>query len=137
MIWYLDASVLLRRMLEQPGALEIDPHTTLITSALTEVECLRTLDRRRVRGMLNDEDLALVRSSVLDALGRMRIVDVTPDLLRRAADPFPTPVGTLDSIHLASAIAVADDLEEEIPFATHDAELARCALACGLEVIGP
>ena len=136
MIWYLDASVLLRRMLEQPGALEIDPHTTLITSVLTEVECLRSLDRRRLRGMLNDADLAVVRSAVLDALSRMRLIDVTHDLLRRAADPFPTPLGTLDGIHLATAIAVADDLEEEIPFATHDVELARCALACGLEVIG-
>jgi spermidine synthase len=55
--------------------------------------------------------IAYVDSSVLlrvvlfqPDVERMDRVDVSPAVLRRAADPFPTPLGTLDAIHLATAV---------------------------------
>ncbi len=52
----------------------------------------------------------------------------------RAAEPLPTTLGTLDALHLASALLVrASDLE--LAFATHDLELAIAAGAMGFEIL--
>ena len=56
-------------------------------------------------------------------------------MLGRAADPFPTTLGSLDAIHLASALLVRDELEG-LAFATHDDELGTAARATGFEVYG-
>lgn len=60
MIAYLDSSVLLRVVLGENGALEEWPTIECgLTSGLTEVECLRTLDRLRLAESLDDEQAAL------------------------------------------------------------------------------
>jgi hypothetical protein len=56
--------------------------------------------------------------------------------LRRASEPFPTPLGTLDAIHLSTAIAWRDAREVAVMMATHDKSLAIAALSTGLEVVG-
>jgi hypothetical protein len=59
MIAYVDSSVLLRKVLGQPGSLkEWRSIQTGVASALVETECLRTLDRPRLRANLPDRDLA-------------------------------------------------------------------------------
>ena len=63
-------------------------------------------------------------------------VDVTPGVLRRAADPFPTPLGTLDAIHLATAILWREGRQEGPVMATHDGQLATAARAVGLATAG-
>ena len=66
MIAYLDSSVLLRLVLRQPGALkEWSSVEEGVTSALTQVECLRTLDRLRVVERIPDEALASRREAIL------------------------------------------------------------------------
>jgi hypothetical protein len=35
-------------------------------------------------------------------IGRIGIIEMVPLLLRRALDPFPIPIRTLDAIHLAA-----------------------------------
>lgn len=65
MIAYIDASVLLRVVLGQRDSLpEWKQVETAISSALVEVECLRTLDRLRIRHGVADADLALRREAV-------------------------------------------------------------------------
>jgi predicted nucleic acid-binding protein len=55
-IAYVDSSVLLRLVLRQPGALkEWSSVEEGVTSALTQVECLRTLDRLRIVERISDE----------------------------------------------------------------------------------
>jgi hypothetical protein len=49
---------------------------------------------------------------------------------------MPTTLGTLDAIHLATALALATTLDEPLVVATHDAHLARAARASGLDVRG-
>ena len=56
-------------------------------------------------------------------------------VLARAADPFPTMVGSLDAIHLASALLIRDDFED-LGFATHDQGLGTAARATGFAVHG-
>ncbi len=75
------------------------------------------------------------REEVLETLRGVDLVPIHPEVLIRAADPFPTTLGTLDAIHLATAVLVRDQLEG-LALATHDAELGRAARAEGFAVIG-
>lgn len=137
MIRYVDSSVVLRAVLGQRGALsESDEPGHSITSALTRVECLRTLDRLRLEEGLSDDEIVRRREAVFRVLGSLVLVDVTPPVLERAAQPLPTVLGTLDAIHLTTALLWQEVEAEPVSFATHDLALARAARACGLAVIG-
>jgi uncharacterized protein len=136
-IAYLDSSVLLRKVLRQPGALrEWAAIRTGVASALAETECLRSLDRLRLRTGLADRDLALRREAVFRLLDSLEVVEVTAPVLARAAQPLPTELGTLDAIHLATALLWREHNGGDIVMATHDVALATAARACGLAVVG-
>jgi predicted nucleic acid-binding protein len=136
-IAYLDASVVLRLVLGEPGRLTEWPRVErAVASGLTEVECLRTLDRLMRTGMLSAEELAERRTVVYRLLEACEVVDVSRPILRRAAEPFPTPLGTLDAIHLATALAWTDQAGTALVLATHDNALRVAARSVGLEVIG-
>lgn len=137
MIAYLDASVVLRLVLGEPNKLaEWKRVLSAVASALTEVECLRTLDRLGRLGALGDTEVAIRRGEVYRLLEAVEVVDVARPILRRASEPFPAPVGTLDAIHLATAIAWRDASEATLVMATHDKALATAARSVGLEVVG-
>jgi hypothetical protein len=56
-------------------------------------------------------------------------------VLERAAEPFPTVLGSLDAVHLASALLIRPDIPD-LAFATHDVELGTAARAMDFEVLG-
>jgi predicted nucleic acid-binding protein len=133
---YVDASVVLRIVLGEPGRLSTWPLIEqAVSSELVRVECLRTIDRARVRLRLADHAVARHRSDVLTLLGRMVLVRIDGAILERAAEPFPTVLGSLDAIHLSSALLVRDQIEG-MRLATHDAKLATAAMAMGFAVDG-
>jgi predicted nucleic acid-binding protein len=137
MIAYVDSSVLLRLVLRQPGALkEWASVEEGVTSALTQVECLRTLDRLRVVERIPDEDLASRREAIFGLLATLTVVDVAGVVLDRAAQPLPTALGTLDAIHLATAQLWRERTAVELTMATHDAALATAARSLGMQVVG-
>ena len=137
MIAYLHSSVLLRKVLGQPGALKAwGTIRTGVASALTETECLRTLDRLRLRAGLADRELARRREAVFRLLESIELVEVTAPVLARAAQPLPTELGTLDAIHLSSALLWREQTRSDLVMATHDGALATAARACGLAVVG-
>jgi len=137
---YLDSSVFLRRLFGQAGALAEWPEIGQgIASALVEVECLRTIDRLRLTslpGSVAEQELAIRREAMFRLLAGMETVEVTRTVLSRAGQPFPTVLGTLDAIHLATALLWRDETGESLVLATHDAALGRAARASGLPVIG-
>ncbi len=137
MIVYLDASVVLRLVLGESDALtKRERFDGAIASALTEVECLRTLDRMARVGALAADEVSDRRTAVYRLLEEVEVVNISSSVLRRASDPFPTPLGTLDAIHLSTAINWRDSRGEMLTMATHDKELATAARATGLEVVG-
>jgi predicted nucleic acid-binding protein len=137
LIAYLDSSVLLRLILRQPGALkEWKAVETGVASALAEVECLRTLDRFRLLARVGDSEMARRRQTVYRLLNGMEVVEVNQTVLSRAAQPFPTTLGTLDAIHLATALLWREKSGTSLVMATHDATLATGARAFGFEVLG-
>jgi len=136
-IAYIESSVVLRLVLGQPGALrEWRSLDGGVASALVEVECLRTLDRLRLAEGLRENELARRRETVYRVLETLEVVEPTRPILTRAAQPLPVVLGTLDAIHLATALAWREVTETDLAFATHDARLATAARALGLQTIG-
>jgi predicted nucleic acid-binding protein len=82
------------------------------------------LDFRWFRRSARDEKVDRRHAIFDEDLRRARRV------LTRAAGPMPTVVGSLDAIHLATA------LEPGFVLLTHDKQLARAARASGLDVGG-
>ena len=137
MIAYIESSVVLRLVLGQPDTLaEWRALDGGVASALVEVECLRTLDRLRLAEGLRETELARRRETVYRMLETLEVVEATRPILTRAAQPLPVVLGTLDAIHLATAIAWREVSETDLTFATHDARLATAARALGLHTIG-
>jgi len=136
-IAYLDASVALRLVLGEPDRLAEWPRVAAaVASALAEVECLRTLDRLARLGSLSGEEVATRRTAVYRLFEGVEVVDVGRPVLRRASESFPTSLGTLDAIHLSTAMAWRDAHDETLTMATHDKALALASRAVGLSVIG-
>ena len=137
MIAYVDASVLLRVAFGQADALpewrRIDRG---VASALVMTECLRTVDRLRLRAKLPDVEVATRRSTILAAIASLELVEIDSMVLDRAAQPMPTELGTLGAIHLATAILWKDLARADLVMATHDIALALGARAHGLRVVG-
>lgn len=137
MIAYVDASVLLRVALAQPNVLPEWPRIRRgVASALVMTESLRTLDRLRLRAGLTDTEVAERRGIILALVGSLELVDVNPIVLDRAAQPMPTELGTLDAIHLATALLWKELTNADLVMATHDSALALGAQAHGLRVVG-
>ena len=137
MIAYLDTSVLLRLVLREQGALdELRSCEALVSSELLAVEALRTLDRLRLQGALSIDEAASGRAAVTDWLEAVDLVLLQRPILARASDPFPAPLGTLDALHLATALVWRERMRKKLVLATHDEGLALAARAFGIEVLG-
>ena len=137
MIAYIESSVVLRLVLGQPGALrEWRSLDGGVASALVEVECLRTLDRLRLAEGLREPELVRRRETVYRILETLENVEPTRPILTRAAQPLPVSLGTLDAIHLATALAWREATGTDLAFATHDVRLGAAARALGLHAIG-
>jgi predicted nucleic acid-binding protein len=136
-IAYVDASVVLRVALSQPDALaEWRQIEQGVTSALVTTESLRTLDRLRLRAKVSDAEIAKRRSTILSLIASLELVEVDSVVLDRAAQPMPTELGTLDAIHLATALLWKEMTGLNLVMATHDVALAVGAQAHGLPVVG-
>ena len=103
---------------------------------MTEVECLRTLDRLRLDRTIDETTLARLREATHRILDSTEIVELTRVVLTRAAQPSPTSLGILDAIHMASVQMWRERKREAIVVATHDIALATAARASGFRVAG-
>jgi uncharacterized protein len=137
MIAYVDSSVLLRVIFGQPNQLkEWSRIQHAVSSALTRVESLRTLDRLRLRAPLPDAEVARRRGAILGLLDSFELVEVDSFVLDRASQPMPTELGTLDAIHLATSLLWREEHKGEVVMATHDGALAIAAQSQGFMVVG-
>lgn len=137
MIAYVDASVILRLALRQPNALAEWPRIQRgVSSTLATAESLRSLDRLRLRAKLSDKEVATRRAAVLSLIASLELVELDATVLERASQPMPTELGTLDAIHLATAVLWMSMTGTDLTMATHDEALALAARAHGLPVVG-
>ena len=133
----IDTSVLLRMLFGEPAPLAAwRTITDAYASRLVGVEIARVIDRRRLAGAIGDEDVAHLHEEARRVLRSIEVVAVSDTILDRAAAAMPTALGTLDAIHLATALETARVKRRPVVVATHDEQLARAARGCGLDVIG-
>ena len=133
---YIDSSAFLRIVLSEPDPIPMwDDVRAAFSSELIRLECLRTIDRARIVRGLPDEEIASRRGAILRELSTLDVISLDSTVLRQAEQPLPTTIGTLDSIHLATAMLLRS-MHEDLEFATHDVELATAARALGFTVHG-
>jgi hypothetical protein len=136
-IAYVDSSVVSRVVMRQPNRLvELETCTQRLTSLLTQLECLRAIDKARLDEGLDQDEILARRLVLFQQLRRMSRIAVARSMLDRAGSSFPLPVKTLDAIHLATALQLRERRYHELVFATHDRQQGRAAAALGFEVIG-
>jgi predicted nucleic acid-binding protein len=133
---YVDSSVVLRHILNDAPALGLKSSPDMVGSSdLLIIECQRVLQRERMAGHLDDKQYSesvVLLEAILD---RLSLIEMGPAVKRRAAGPFPTVIGTLDAIHLASALLWKEtEPGSEFAILTHDVQLGLCARAMGIRV---
>ena len=133
---YIDSSVILRTLFREPNPVEVwGKWDSAFSSNLWRVEALQTVDRLRLAGDLSDEDVADLVREIRIVHETLAIHPLSEKILQRASESFPTVVGTLDAIHLATALAIRE-VEPIDLLLTHDGQLATAARSVGFTVIG-
>jgi len=116
---YVDTSVVLAQLLAEDRR----PHDTLwgeplISSRILEYEVWNRLHARNL-GESHGEAARLL-------IGRFAILELVPPVLARALQPFPSPVRTLDALHLASADFIRQQ-GQSVKIASYDKRLLDAA----------
>lgn len=133
---YVDTSVVLRILLHEPNPIGIwGQWKKAYSSSLWRVEALRTVDRLRLGREISDTEVAELVREIRIIHETFAIHPVTSPVLQRASETFPTVVGTLDAIHLATALSIRE-IEKLDLLLTHDSQLATAARSLGFEVMG-
>jgi predicted nucleic acid-binding protein len=127
---YLDASALVKLVVLEPESSALvtflGPRPDRLSSALLLTEIPRALRRAQLAGA--------ARRRAQRLLARLALVDVDRRVLAAAAALEPPELRTLDAIHLATALAVREDLAGIV---TYDRRLAAAAERLDLEVFAP
>jgi predicted nucleic acid-binding protein len=134
---YLDSSVVLRRLQRETGpVLTWAQWEHAYSSVLLRVEVLRTIDRNRLRGAVTDNDVAELITKAYAIFDVIEFVALGEVILNRASQSFRTALGTLDALHLSTALSLAEAASLDLTFLTHDSELAVAARSVNFAVEG-
>lgn len=123
---YLDTSVALAQLLSEdrlpPIRLWNEP---LVSSRLIEYELWNRIHAR---------DLTATHAELARQLiGRIALLELSPPVLARALEPFPSPVRTLDALHLAS-LEFLRERGQAISLASYDERMIACARSLGIPI---
>ena len=127
---YVDTSALVKLIFEEAESVALAEWLTVradipkISSDLSAIELLRTC-RRVDEGTVANANLLL---------GGIDLLPIDPATVDKAASLIPTDMGSLDAIHLASALSIKADL---IALIAYDNRLCSAAAAAGIEVVSP
>ncbi|HXJ78780.1 MAG TPA: PIN domain-containing protein [Candidatus Methylomirabilis sp.] len=118
---YLDTSVALAHLLVEdrtpPASLWQEP---VVSSRLMEYEIWTRIHAKRLGTSRADE--------VRGLLARVSFIELSPPVLARALEPFPTSVRTLDALHLASMEFLRSN-GQAVQLASYDRRLLAAARA--------
>ncbi len=123
---YLDTSVALAHLLSEDRVPPADLwQQQLIASRLLEYEIWVRIHARRLTASHGEAVRAL--------LARVAFVELTPAVLTRALEPFPTAVRTLDALHLAT-VEFLRAHGQTVTVATYDERLSAAARALDVPI---
>ncbi len=133
---YVDASVLLRPLLDQEAPLDPRRLHPGVTSRIARVEVFRALERVFLQGHIRERSYLVRLEAAHAMLKRIAVAELERGILDRAEGSMPTPLKSVDAIHLATAMHFRDVSGDPLLIATHDRALAAAARANGFEVVG-
>jgi hypothetical protein len=123
---YLDSSVALARVFSEPrGPPGPFWQQQLVSSRLLEFEVWNRVHAYRLGGAHANEAMTLL-------LG-VEVLEMNRPILSRALEPWPTPVRTLDALHLAT-LEYLRRQGEMVELASYDTQLIAAAQALGIPV---
>lgn len=141
---YFDTSALIKRYVSEKGSARVVSllrRHDLLSSAITPVEVMSALCRRKRNGELSDEDFAVTLSRVQGERTRWELVELGPTVLSRAEEIVQgiVPMRSSEAIHVASLVTFQAASGTRIPFVTGDDRQREAAAYIGLDVvwIGP
>ncbi len=124
---YVDTSVVLAHLFAEiqrpPEQLWAE---TLVASRLVEYE---VWNRLHARGRADTHGEAAE-----EAIGRIALLELSPNILTRALSAFPVAVRTLDALHLASVDYLRGQ-RQTVELATYDRRMAAAARAMEVPVL--
>ena len=137
---YFDTSALIKRYVRERGSTRVVSlmrRHELLSSAITPVEVMSALSRRRRERELSEEDFAATASRVQSERIRWELVEVGETVLNRAEEIVQgtVPMRALDAVHVASLMAFQAASSIQIPFVTGDGRQRDAANYLGLDVI--
>jgi predicted nucleic acid-binding protein len=127
---YFDTSALVKLVFDETESAALAEWLTLradvpkVSSDLSTIELLRTC-RRFDEGAVEGANLLL---------GGIDFLPMDRAIVEKAASLVPTELGSLDAIHLASALSVKTDLTALVAY---DVRLCSAAADAGIEVVSP
>jgi predicted nucleic acid-binding protein len=108
-----------------------------LSSAITPVELLSALGRKKRSGDLSEEEFSMLLSRIQSERIRWELVEIAGPVLDRAEEVIqgPLPLRALDALHVASSMAFQAAASVQIPFVTGDGRQRDAANHLGLDVI--
>ncbi len=123
---YVDSSIALARLLFEPHA---PPawfwQQPLSSSRLLEYEVWNRVHAYGLTDSHADRARALVTG--------IELIELSEPVLARALEPWPTPIRTLDALHLATANYLRQQ-GEPVELASYDTRLVSAARALGIPI---
>ena len=127
---YLDSSALVKLVVSEPESMALIDRLRAWPQRVSSALALTELPRALTRAGFGAAEHRRARA----VLERLDLLDVDRQILATAAALEPSALRTLDAIHLASAIAVREDLEIVI---TYHRRLRAAAERMHIDVAAP
>ena len=137
---YFDTSALVKCYVDEPGSLRARAllrRYDFLSSAITSVELMSALCRRRRMGELSDETFTDLISRAREDRLRWELLQVSSAVLDLAEEIIhgTMPIKTLDAIHVASLMTFQTASGIKAPFVTADTRQRDAARQVGLDVV--
>ncbi len=125
---YMDSSAIVKLVVREPESVALRRYLRrkrpLVTSALARTEVARALLPLGLDVVTHGEEV----------LRHLDVVRINDQILKAAGSMLPFELRSLDAIHLATAMALGEDLAR---VCTYDERMAMSAAALGLMVVAP
>jgi predicted nucleic acid-binding protein len=136
---YFDSSVLLKRYVQEQGSersLVLTRKHLVISAAIAPLEMRSALGRIEIDGELSTKAFKAILKRIQTERERWDLVAISSEILESAERmTVELNIRSLDSIHLACALACQNRLKRSLPFVTADIRQRDAAQHLRLDII--
>jgi uncharacterized protein len=139
---FFDASAVAKRYFEEIGSDRVNHFWSgeeFFTSlAILHCELTSVLNRKQRERALPPGVYQMLKRQIREDLEKILMVPVSSDLIQRSLRLLDShPLKTLDSLYLAGALGLEENLKEPLLFVSSDRQLLQAAHAEGMSVVNP